>query len=152
MNPPNCALLEDHGLGSKEILVADDDSIIRECIGMLLSDTGFKTEIVQDGEEAWRAISNKKFDLLITDHQMPKMTGLSLIRKVREASIEAPCILISADLPETESTLIPLIKPGAILSKPFKLETLINVVFSLLKQDAFQAPLETYRRVPANSK
>jgi DNA-binding response OmpR family regulator len=127
-----------HGPRSRRILIADDSSEIRESIAIVVTRAGFKTETVQDGEEAWRAICDKGFDLVITDHQMPRMTGLNLIRKVREASIDAPCILISAALPESESTLMPLIRPGAVLAKPFKFETLVKVVHSLLDQGATQ--------------
>ncbi len=127
---------EHHGLQSKRILVADDDATIRGYIAKVLSRTGFEVETVQDGEEGWRAICKKKFALVITDHEMPNMTGLNLIRKVREASIDSPCILLSASLPGTESTLMPLIQPGAVLTKPFVFGSLIKVVFSLLKPDA----------------
>lgn len=130
---------EDHELESKRILVADDDASIRGCIAILLSRTGFEVETVQDGEEGWRAICNKEFDLVITDHEMPNMTGLNLIRKVREASIGAPCILISSSLPGTESTLMPLIRPGAVLTKPFRLDTLVKVVLSRLEPSTLQA-------------
>jgi DNA-binding response OmpR family regulator len=138
----SCAKREDYGPGSKRILIADDDSEIRECIALLLSHTGFKVETVQDGEEGWRAVRRAEFDLLITDHQMPNMTGLNLIMKIREASIGAPCILISGDLPETESALMPLIRPGAILTKPFEFAALIALVQSLLRKDAPQGALE----------
>jgi DNA-binding response OmpR family regulator len=129
---------EPHGLQSKRILVADDDATIRGYISMALSRTGFEVETVKDGEEGWRAICKREFALVITDHDMPKMTGLNLIRKVREASIESPCILISASLPGTESTLMPLIQPGAVLTKPFVFGSLVRVVRSLLKLEAVQ--------------
>jgi DNA-binding response OmpR family regulator len=127
-----------HLLGSKTILIVDDSPMIRECIAQLVVREGFSAETARNGVEAWSAICNREFDMIITDHQMPKMTGLNLIRKVREASIEAPCILISSELPEAETTLMPLIKPGATLVKPFKFETLVNVMFSLLKQDTLE--------------
>ena len=123
------------GAGSKRILVADDDASIRGCIAIVLTRKGFDVETAKDGEEAWTAICKKEFDSVITDHEMPHLTGLNLIRKVRNASNDAPFILISASLPAPESMLIPLIQPGAILSKPFAFGSLIKVVFSLLRQD-----------------
>jgi DNA-binding response OmpR family regulator len=76
------------------------------------------------------------YELVITDHQMPRLTGLSLITRLREVSINAPCILISASLPEPEPTLIKLIDPGAVLTKPFKPTDLIETVYSLLRSSA----------------
>lgn len=76
------------------------------------------------------------YELVITDHQMPKLTGLSLIRRLREVSINAPCILISASLPAPEPTITKLIDPGAVLSKPFKPSDLIETVYSLLRSGA----------------
>jgi two-component system response regulator AtoC len=147
--PPSCdrpaqarelspAKEEHHGQESKRILVADDDATIRGYISLALSRTGFEVEAVKDGEEGWRALCKRKFALVITDHEMPNMTGLNLIKKVREASIDSPCILISATLPGTASTLMPLIQPGAILEKPFVFASLVKVVRSLLKQEAAQ--------------
>ena len=127
----------------RRILVADDDPTFCECIAVVLSRSGFEVETVADGEEGWRAVRNRRFDLVITDHEMPKMTGLSLIRKIREAPMEAPCILISASLPAPESSLMPLIQPGAVLEKPFVFRSLTKVVFSLLGQDALP---EAYSR------
>ena len=126
----------DHcGASSKRILVADDDASIRGCIAIVLTRKGFDVETAKDGEEAWTAICKTEFDLVITDHEMPHLTGLNLIRKVRNASMDAPFILISASLPGPESMLIPLIQPGALLSKPFAFGSLLKVVFSLLRQD-----------------
>jgi two-component system chemotaxis response regulator CheY len=125
-------------VGSKQILVIEDSTEIREFIVKVMSDAGFEADGAQDGEEGWRAICLTSYDLVITDHEMPRLTGLNLIRRLREVSAMPPCILISASLPEPESTLKELINPGAVLAKPFKAALLIEIVFSLLKNGAWQ--------------
>jgi DNA-binding response OmpR family regulator len=115
------------------ILVVDDSAEIREYIAKLASREGFLVDTAGDGEEGWRSVCSMGYELVITDHQMPRLTGLSLIRRLREVSINAPCILISGSLPEPEPTLIKLIGPGAVLTKPFKPSDLIETVYSLLR-------------------
>jgi len=122
--------------GSKRILVVDDSAEIREYIAKLVSREGFVADTAEDGEEGWRHICSTGYELLITDHQMPRLTGLSLIRRLREVSSKAPCILISSSLPEPELTLTQLIDPGAVLTKPFKPAELIEAVHSLLRSGA----------------
>jgi DNA-binding response OmpR family regulator len=122
--------------GPGRILVVDDSVEIREYIAKLASREGFVVDTAGDGEEGWRSVCSMGYELMITDHQMPKLTGLSLIRRLREVSINAPCILISASLPAPEPTITKLIDPGAVLSKPFKSSDLIETVYSLLRSGA----------------
>ena len=105
---------------------------------MLVSREGFVADTAGDGEEGWKSVCSTGYELVITDHHMPKLTGLSLITRLREVSIKAPCILISSTLPESESTLTKMIDPGAVLTKPFKPAVLIETVYALLQRATAQ--------------
>jgi len=133
---------EDRRTGPRRILVVDDNAEIRDFIAKLVSREGFVADTAGDGEEGWRYLCSTGYELVITDHQMPKLTGLSLIRRLREVSIKAPCILISASLPEPELTLTELIDPGVVLTKPFKPADLIETVYSLLQYGTSQGTRE----------
>jgi DNA-binding response OmpR family regulator len=133
---------EVNGQGSKRILVIDDNAEIREFIAKLLSQAGVSADTAGDGEEGWKSVRSTGYEMVITDHQMPKLTGLNFIRRLREDSIEAPCILLSASLPEPKSTLTQLINPGAVLTKPFRPADLLETVYSLLQGGSPQTTQE----------
>jgi CheY-like chemotaxis protein len=123
----------------KQILVIDDDKEVRVLVARTVSRAGFRADTAQDGEEGWRALCVTNYDLVITDHEMPNLTGLKLIERMREVSIEPPCILISANLPLPESDLKKIVHRGTVLPKPFSPSELIERVYGLLLLGDLQA-------------
>ncbi len=65
------------------ILVAEDEPMIRELVIMMLARRGWKTETAESGEEAVEKWDQGKFDLLLMDLQMPKMTGMEATQEIR---------------------------------------------------------------------
>ena len=122
----------DRGTAPHRILVVDDDPEIREIIAVLLKGSGYEVDTAGDGGAGWVALSAKPYDLLITDHMMPKLSGLGLLRRVRAVPMQLPCVLISGDVPWHERELLLLVQPGAIMEKPFSLRTLCDKVGELL--------------------
>jgi CheY-like chemotaxis protein len=114
------------------ILVADDDASLRDTVAQVLIDAGFETDTARDGEEAWQAITKTKYDLLITDHEMPRLKGLELVERLRTFPDAPSCILISGSLPRAEWILKETVYPAAFLAKPFTVPELIETIFSLL--------------------
>ncbi|MDY0361855.1 MAG: PAS domain S-box protein [Desulforegulaceae bacterium] len=83
--------------GSEHILVADDEELIVEVIGDMLKDLGYKTTLRTSSIEAYEAFkaNPKNFDLLVTDHTMPNMTGFDLARKIHLICPDFPVIVCS---------------------------------------------------------
>lgn len=104
---------------------------------------GFHADTAEDGEEAWQALQASRYDLLVTDHEMPKLKGLDLILRVRKESPAPPCILVSASMPHPETVLRKLVHPGEILHKPFTLVPFIAAIRSLLHLDPVAVLLPT---------
>jgi len=80
------------------VLVVEDDPLGAKLISMVLRKLGFEEiEMTQNGEEAWALIENatQAFDLVISDWNMPQMTGLELLQKVRETNARMPFIMIT---------------------------------------------------------
>lgn len=71
-------------MSMKRILVADDESHISRVIELFLRREGFQVELVRDGQEALESILRKAPDVLITDVQMPRMTGQELCRELQK--------------------------------------------------------------------
>ena len=117
---------------SDRILFVDDCSDIREAVPKVLVDSGYRVDVAEDGEAGWEALHATRYDLLITDHKMPKLTGIELVRKLRFARIELPVILASAALPAEAMGRNPLLQIAAVLLKPFTVEELLEMVKAVL--------------------
>ncbi len=114
------------------LLLVDNDPVIRETVALLLSRTGYRVACATDGEAGWAALCAERFDLLITDHEMPKLTGLDLLRRLRAGPLPLPTIMISGFIPWDEPDLKSLLRPGAAIEKPFSFAVLLAHVRELL--------------------
>lgn len=118
----------------KTILVADDETHILNVVSLKLKNAGFRVITARDGQEAFELALQENPDLLITDHNMPRMTGLELCQQLRRdvRFDHMPVIMLSArgfQLDENDTTA------GGIrrmLSKPFSPRELLAAVDQLL--------------------
>jgi CheY-like chemotaxis protein len=80
------------------LLVAEDDPVFRRVITYTLRRAGYEVTAVADGERAWQALQSMPFAGLITDHQMPGGSGVELLERVRNSSLDGqlPSILCTA--------------------------------------------------------
>jgi two-component system chemotaxis response regulator CheY len=101
------------------ILVADDDPNMLGLTVTTLRHSGYQVDLVEDGALAWDALQANSYDLLITDHNMPMMTGLTLLKRIQAAHLDLPAILMSGDPPRSELRQNPALLIAAILLKPF---------------------------------
>jgi DNA-binding response OmpR family regulator len=114
------------------ILVAEDDEDVRRLNADALVGSGYLVDAAEDGAVAWDSLQIKVYRLLITDNNMPKMSGIELIKKMRAASITTPVILASAAIPydamETHSPL----QINGTLPKPYNVGELLKLVSEVL--------------------
>jgi DNA-binding response OmpR family regulator len=94
-NPPHC------------ILVVDNDGDIRQLNTDALVYGGYHVDAASDGAAAWDMLQVKAYDLLVTDNDMPKVTGVDLLRKLRAARMALPVLMATGALPEQGSTRLP---------------------------------------------
>jgi len=89
--------MEAQNASKRRILVVDDSITVREVERQLLQRRGYHVEIAVDGKEGLNALKAGKFDLLVTDVDMPRMTGIELIRALRKEPrfAELPVIIVS---------------------------------------------------------
>ena len=119
------------------ILVVDDDSDILLLNAAVLKQSGYQVDTAEDGEAGWKALHAVSFapdsyDLLITDHDMPGISGLDLIKKLRAARMELPFIMATGKLPALELAQCPWLQPAATLLKPYTIEELLGSVREVL--------------------
>ena len=113
----------------KRILIVDDDRQIRFLLATFLKDDGVEIDCASDGEEALSLISKKHYDLLITDYNMPKMTGSDLLKIVKTRYSLKHAIGITSETHEHD-----LYKAGAeaCIYKPFTLREVKSVIDQFL--------------------
>src|ERR1700684_2808285 len=74
------------------ILLAEDDPVICRLLSDVLEDDHFAVDVAFDGEQAWEALNHNHYDLLVTDNQMPHLTGLELIARIRKTGMNLPVV------------------------------------------------------------
>ena len=116
----------------QRILVVDDDDDIRRLNTEVLSGSGFKVDAAADGAIAWDTLKLNSYDLLVTDHQMPEITGIELLQKLRAARMALPVILVSGTMPIKELNRHPWLQVDATLLKPYTPHELLATVKKVL--------------------
>jgi len=115
------------------ILVVDDETYIRELMVEILSHIGYKkVDTAKDGADAWKRLHEINYCLVITDHKMPRLTGLELIARMRAEGLSQPVILISGAMPTDELNRSPDLRVDATLLKPLSVPELATTIGHLL--------------------
>ena len=118
------------------ILVVDDEPSFRSAVNTILRKAGFHTIEARDGIEAYEIVRaiGASVELLLTDFQMPRMDGLSLIESVRELHPKMPVLLMTGARLEN--------RPGsyAVLNKPIGREALLQAVRSAIAAAGTERP------------
>jgi len=115
------------------ILVVDDDDDIRQINAEVLALSGYHVDAAEDGAAAWDTIQRNRYDLLVTDNDMPKVSGVELLHKLHAAHIALPVILATGTLPTADFTQYPWIQPAALLIKPYSFHELLGTVRNILR-------------------
>ena len=79
----------------KKVLVVDDSRVVRSFHGNILKSAGFQVDGAGDGVEALEKALNEDYDVILCDINMPRMDGLTFIKKYRELDKETPIIIIT---------------------------------------------------------
>jgi two-component system OmpR family response regulator len=116
------------------ILVVEDEPAIAGDIAGVLSETGYVVDVARDGEEGWFRASTEAYDGIILDLGLPKLDGLSVLKRLREDASVVPILVLTARgswLQRVEG-----IDAGAddYLTKPFEMEELLARLAGLLRR------------------
>ena len=130
---------------SKKILVADDEAHILYVVSMKLRNAGFEVITAVDGEEALELCTTEHPDLLITDYQMPLLTGLDLCKRMRQQPLtrDIPAMMLTARGFDIEPQEMAEAGVSAVLAKPFSPREVLQKVNELLTPVEVPAAPET---------
>nr|WP_028670049.1 chemotaxis response regulator CheY [Saccharospirillum impatiens] len=105
-----------------KILVVDDFSTMRRIVKNLLRDLGFSnTHEADDGNTAWPMLQNGDFDFVVTDWNMPGMTGIDLLKKIRadERLKSTPVLMVTAEAKRDQIVAAAQAGVNGYVVKPF---------------------------------
>lgn len=114
--------------GQRSVLLVDDDEAVMRTLQRVLKAAGFEVTIAGNGTTAIQMIMSHPFDVIVTDIQMPGMSGVELLGVVRAYDLDVPVILMTGD--PTVETAVEAVRLGALqyLAKPIPMETFVRAV------------------------
>jgi two-component system response regulator ChvI len=115
------------------IALVDDDRNILTSVTIALEAEGFKVKSYTDGHEALRALATAPVDLAVLDIKMPRMDGMELLRRLREAS-KLPVIFLTSKDDEIDEVLGLRMGADDYIKKPFSQRLLIERIRALLRR------------------
>jgi DNA-binding response OmpR family regulator len=121
-------------VAAQRILVVDDDALLRRALVRTLEQASFTVAAAADGQAALDLAQQYDYDLVLTDIQMPHMTGIELVRGLQREQRFMPVVMMSGGNFDRDR----LLHLGAvdILSKPFDMAEMLAVLRSMLERPA----------------
>lgn len=116
------------------ILTVDDSASMRQMVAFTLRDAGYEVSEAEDGSEALSIAEKEKFDLVLADVNMPKMDGISLIKKLRELSSYqyTPLLMLTTESSMERKTEGKEAGATGWIVKPFEPDNLVATIRRVL--------------------
>jgi len=117
-----------------KVLIVDDEAHILQVLSIKLTNAGYEVVTAVDGEEAFELACKEHPDLIITDFQMPYMTGLELCKALadHQATSDIPVLMLTARGYALDDEDLTLGNIKDVLSKPFSPRALVQQVGAIL--------------------
>jgi two-component system alkaline phosphatase synthesis response regulator PhoP len=131
-------------MASARILVADDEAHIVQVVSLKLRNAGYEVITAADGEEAFEAACSQHPDLIITDFQMPYMTGLELCKALADkpATASIPVFMLTARGYALDDADLKIGNIRQVLAKPFSPRQVLQLVEQVLAKPSASSHTE----------
>jgi len=129
-------IAEEPLLAGKRVLVADDEELIRHTIRDVLSTCGCRVDVVADGGQARDRLRNDRYDLVISDINMPGADGYEVFAEARRNDPPTPVLLVTAFGYDANHSVLRATREGLakVLLKPFKVDQLLQACRTVLQR------------------
>lgn len=127
------------------VLLIEDEKKQSEFIQRALEQDYYKVDAIYDGKEALDRIEVRDYDLIIVDLQLPQVSGVEIVKRIRELKLKTPVLVLTAN--DDTSMKVANLDNGAddYLTKPFALDELLARVRALLRREATPIP-QTFKQ------
>jgi len=115
------------------ILAVEDEELLQRLLQTALKRRGHRVEVCGDGQEALEKLDQGRYDVVVTDFRMPRMTGLTLIQTLRARADRTPIVLMSSNTLEEMGASAKDLAGIEFLRKPFGLTELYAAVQRAVK-------------------
>ncbi len=122
-----------------KLLLVDDDPSVLDALDLAFGDAGHATERASDGRAALARLRAERFDLVVSDVNMPHLDGFALCRRLREGGLVVPVLLLTGRDDEVDEALGLELGADDYLTKPFSVRILVARVEALLRRDRLRA-------------
>ena len=139
------ALTEPNTENGHHILVADDDAAIRSLLKDFLEEEGFKVTEATSGQEALASLQEGSHDLVLLDVRLPGMTGLDVLKQLREKEGEVPVILVTAFGSPNIAIQASSLGAYSYITKPFDLDDVLNNIQRFFERQQLKEEVRTLR-------
>lgn len=112
-------------MDKKTVLIVDDEKGVRETLGGILKDEGYKVVTAKTGNQALKLLKTKSIDLVFLDICLPALNGLEILKEIKSRKENLPVIITGTRV--STDVIVEVIKKGAFnfLEKPLSLEKLL---------------------------
>lgn len=134
-------------MDTRKVLIAEDDPSVRKAVQRVLELEKYDVTVVNDGQAALEALTNKKFDLAVLDVMMPFADGLTVCREARHRGVATPILLLTARVEVGDR--VAGLDAGAddYLVKPFVVDELLARCRALLRRNGAASAANTTLRI-----
>jgi len=136
----------EHNISGFHMLIADDEAFNRKLLTVILAQKGVTFDEAENGAEAYEMLNEKKYDMLLLDFRMPKMTGPEIAEKIRaekRINCEIPIIGLTATVSDQDMPMATKSGINHVLRKPFDAEELLTLMEKELTEEPENSVIES---------
>lgn len=134
---PRALQLSQHAMSSTKptVLIAEDNPGLARVLSFRFESSGFTTVTCFDGGQAWQAFNEQPVAAVVSDHEMPVMTGVKLIQRIKNVDPAVPCFLVTGrDLELSRDQAVMELGVCEVFGKPINAVMLMSAVSNAIDQ------------------
>jgi len=118
----------------KKVLFVDDSASMRQVVGLAINGAGYEVTTAEDGKDGLAKMDTQKFDIIISDVNMPNMNGIEMVTAARQNALNkfAPVIMLTTEAGDDMKAKGKAAGAKAWVVKPFKPDQLLGVIQKLI--------------------